>query len=68
MIMNLPVPFPDLKKVSSEWWTLFLCGAIIGYKMRQKVAVTDPHIPLLGLDWGLFLGTAIFYVTRTLKA
>ncbi len=65
--MNLPIPIPDLEKVNSEWWTLLLCGAIIAYKMRQVVSVTDPHIPLVGLDWGLFLGTAVFYVTRILK-
>lgn len=57
--MNLP--FPRIEELSFEWTLYLVVGAMISWRLRHVVFQTQPSKPLIGLDWGILLGSVIYY-------
>lgn len=58
---------PNLKAITWEWWLYLIAGALISFRVREVVSLADPSRPLIGLDYGLLLGSLAYYLIKVYK-
>lgn len=64
ILATIASAFPTKDALTFEWILYLVAGAAIGYRLREAVLGVNPANPLVGLDWGVILGAAIYYSVK----
>jgi len=64
----MSLPFPRISELSFEWALYFIVGAMISWRLRNIVFQTPPSRPLIGLDWGILVGSLIYYTPMVIDS
>ena len=58
------LPFPSFQELTITWSIFLLFGIMLGFQLRDVVFKADPSNSLIALDWGILVGSIIFYIFR----